>query len=62
MNTSSLGFSQQSIDPEHSLANICMRIGNNGWTFDSDKAAFIYAELCQKYEEIASGLDALFEP
>ena len=57
-----LGFSQQSIDLEHSLATICLRIGNNGWTFDRDKAAVLYAELCQKREEIASGLDALFEP
>ena len=55
-----LGFSQQSIVLEHSLANICLRIGNNDWTFDRDKVAILYAELCQKREEIASGLDVLF--
>ena len=56
------GFSQESIDLEHSLANICLRIGNNGWTFNREAAGLLYAELCQKREDLALGLDALFDP
>jgi len=57
-----LGFSEESIDLEHSLAHICLRIGNNGWTFDRDAAGKLYATLCQERNEIEGGLDALFDP
>ena len=56
------GFSQESIDLEHSLANICLRIGNNGWTFDRAAAVELYAELCQKRDDLNQSLDSLFPP
>ena len=56
------GFSQESIDLEHSLSHICLRIGNNGWTFNRKAAGAFYATLCQRREELALGLDELFEP
>lgn len=58
----SRGFSDQSIELEHSLANICLQIGNNGWTFDKTKAINLYSELAQKRQELEDGLDALFPP
>ena len=56
------GFSQESIDLEHSLAEICYRIGNNGWTFDEAKAASLYASLAQRRSEIEVELDGMFPP
>ena len=57
-----LDFSQESIVLEHTLAEICLRIGNNGWTFDVAAAGKLYAKLCQERDEIGTGLDALFDP
>lgn len=58
----SFEFSEESLDLEHSLAHICLRIGNNGWTFDQEKATALYAELCQKRNDLLVGLDELFPP
>ena len=58
----SFGFSQESIDLEHSLANICLRIGNNGWTFDKPAAINLYSELCQIRDDLQVSLDGLFPP
>jgi DNA polymerase-1 len=58
----SRGFSEQSIALEHSLAHICDKIGNNGWTFDESKATELYALLAQKRNELQQGLDKLFPP
>jgi DNA polymerase I-like protein with 3'-5' exonuclease and polymerase domains len=55
-------FSQRSIDLEHELAEICFRIGNNGWTFDEHKAGELYAKLCGRRLELQDQLDTLFEP
>lgn len=55
-------FSQRSIDLEHDLAEICFRIGNNGWTFDEHKAGELYAKLCGRRLELQDQLDTLFEP
>ena len=55
-------FSQRSIDLEHDLAEICFRIGNNGWTFDEHKAGELYAKLCGRRLELQEQLDTLFEP
>lgn len=56
------GFSQESLDLEHSMAEVCLRIGNNGWTFDKKKAIALYSELCQVREELQTELDDLFPP
>lgn len=55
-------FSQRSIDLEHDMAEICFRIGNNGWTFDEQKAADLYATLSQRRLELNNDLETLFEP
>ena len=55
-------FSQRSIDLEHNLAEVCHRIGNNGWTFDEDKAGEFYATLSQRRLELDTQLATLFEP
>ena len=46
------GFSQESIDLEHDLAEICLEIGNNGWTFDVKAASELYAKLAQRRDEL----------
>lgn len=56
------GFSQVSIDLEHSLAEICFRIGNNGWTFDQVSASKLYGELAQRRAELTEELNELFPP
>ncbi len=56
------GFSQESIDLEHSLAQICYEVGNNGWTFNLEKAGQFYAELSQKRSDLDEKLQTLFEP
>ena len=55
-------FSQRSIDLEHDLAEICFRIGNNGWTFDLEKAGDLYGVLSQKRLDLETSLATLFEP
>ena len=55
-------FSERSIDLEHELAEICFRIGNNGWTFDSNGANALYAELAKLRIELEKDLQELFEP
>ena len=56
------GFSQESIDLEHSLAEICFRIGNNGWTFDTKGAASLYSTLAQRRASLTEELNELFPP
>jgi DNA polymerase I len=55
-------FSQRSIALEHDLAEICFRIGNNGWTFDIEKAGELYATLSQKRLDLETVLATLFDP
>lgn len=54
--------SEVAVDLEHQLAEICFRIGNNGWTFDLGKAATLYAKLAGKRQELTKSLDTLFPP
>ena len=58
----SANASPVAVDLEHELAEICFRIGNNGWTFDLGKAATLYATLAGKRQELAKSLDTLFPP
>jgi DNA polymerase I-like protein with 3'-5' exonuclease and polymerase domains len=55
-------FSERSIRLEHDLAEVCFRIGSNGWTFDGEKAAALYATLCQRRLDLEMDLATLFEP
>jgi len=55
-------WSQESIDLEHQAAELCFRIGNNGWTFDRDKASQLYADLAAERSTIEAELHDLFEP
>ena len=55
-------WSQQSIALEHSLAEICHRIGRAGWTFDEKKAGELYAQLAQERADLQQELDELFPP
>ena len=55
-------FSERCIELEHDLAEVCFRIGNNGWTFDGEKAAALYATLCQRRLDLEIDLATLFEP
>lgn len=56
------GFSQESLDLEHELAEICYRVGNNGWTFDVKAAESLYVELATARIELEKELYELFEP
>lgn len=58
----SANASEVAVDLEHQLAEICFRIGNNGWTFDLGKAATLYAKLAGKRQELTKSLDTLFPP
>ena len=55
-------WSQQSIALEHSLAEICHRIGQAGWTFDKTRAGDLYAALAQERAALQTELDELFPP
>jgi len=56
------GFSQESLDLEHELAEICYRVGNNGWTFDVKAAESLYVELATTRIALEKELFELFEP
>ena len=53
-------FSEESIELEHSLNEICYRIGNNGWYFDVEAASNLYAKLAQRRTTLESELTTLF--
>ena len=55
-------WSQRSIALEHSLAEICHRIGQAGWTFDKKKAGELYARLSQERADLQDELNELFPP
>ena len=59
---SKAGFSEQCIELEHQLAEICLRIGSNGWTFDMEKATALYAKLAQRRGDLEDELNDLFPP
>lgn len=55
-------WSQSAIDLEHEAAELCFRIGNNGWSFDEKKAGELYAELAKERSNLEAELQTLFEP
>ena len=58
----SANASEKAVDLEHQLAEICFRVGSNGWTFDQQKAGALYAKLAGKRQELSKDLDTLFPP
>ena len=56
------GWSAESIELEHQAAELCVRIGNAGWTFDLDKARSLYGTLAEIRSKIDVQLQDLFEP
>ena len=53
-------WSQEAITFEHSIAELCNRIGQAGWTFDTSKAADLYAQLSLEQSTIQDELQTLF--
>ena len=53
-------WSQKAIRFEHSIAEICHRIGTAGWTFDTKKAAQLYAQLSLERSTLGEELQSLF--
>lgn len=56
------GFSEESFELEHELAHVSLAIGNNGWTFDMDKATKLYAVMAKRRSMLEDELQTLFEP
>jgi DNA polymerase-1 len=55
-------WSQESITFEHQIAEVCNRIGAEGWTFNERKAGDLYSKLAQKRADLEVELQTLFEP
>ena len=55
-------WSQNSIDFEMKVADICNRIGTEGWTFDTAAAGKLYAQLVKEKDELTTELKDLFPP
>ena len=55
-------YSQQAIELEHKVANICAKMERSGWPFDKAGAASLYAELAQKRDDILKSMQETFEP
>ena len=53
-------WSHKAIRFEHDIAEICHRIGTAGWTFDTNKAAALYAQLSLEQSTIEEELQTLF--
>lgn len=49
-------WSQKSIMFEHRIAELCNRIGQAGWTFDTENAAALYAQLSLEQSTIQDEL------
>tara|TARA_R100000655_G_scaffold5488_1_gene16904 strand:- start:5922 stop:7667 length:1746 start_codon:yes stop_codon:yes gene_type:complete len=56
------GFSQQSIDLEHRVAQIISDQENNGFKFDERKATILLADLQAKMYEVTSEVQTTFKP
>jgi DNA polymerase I-like protein with 3'-5' exonuclease and polymerase domains len=56
------GFSQESINLEHELAQICDEVGQAGWTFHIQAAEELYATLATKRIDLEKRLETLFDP
>lgn len=57
-----INFSRESVETEHVMAEVCDRIGSNGWTFDTVAAGELYATLAQKRADLEREMATLFEP
>tara|TARA_R100000808_G_scaffold6841_2_gene20161 strand:- start:835 stop:2577 length:1743 start_codon:yes stop_codon:yes gene_type:complete len=55
-------YSKQSLDLEHSLQKICVKMMHNGIGFDLDKAKDLYAKLCQERNNLEQELQIQFPP
>ena len=55
-------WSQKSLELEHRLAEICFRIGNAGWHFNTSAAGELYANLAQERADLEQELKELFPP
>lgn len=54
------GYSQEAIELENDLAEVCFRMETHGWTFDMGKATDLYAKLVQRRDELSTALIAKF--
>ena len=55
-------WSQKAIRFEHSIAEICHRIGTAGWTFNIEKAQALHAQLSAEKIQLEQELQGLFPP
>lgn len=55
-------YSQQAIDLEHEVAWLMAQQERNGFPFDEEAAALLYAELCGKRDEMERTLRSTFAP
>ena len=55
-------WSQESIEFEHGIAELCGRIGDAGWTFKTEEAGKFYAKLSDELAELKTELRDLFPP
>ena len=55
-------YSQDAIDLEHKVSELCDRIGKAGWDFDVEKASLFYGKLAKERNELEQQLQTLFEP
>lgn len=56
------GFSDQSVALEHSVALICKRMEDNGFTLDMQKAMTLHAQLSGRMADIESKMQEVFPP
>lgn len=55
-------YAQTSIDLEHEVAQLCWKMEQNGFPFDTLKAGKLYAELAGKRAELEVKLKEVFKP
>ena len=56
------GWPELPIRFEHDINELCVRIGNAGWTFDQKKAGQLYAQLALERSALDEQLQDLFPP
>jgi DNA polymerase-1 len=54
------GYSEPAIALENDIADVCFRMEQHGWTFDSKKAIDLYSTLAARREELTTALIAKF--
>lgn len=53
-------WSQESIEFEHKVAEICAKMSSTGWTFNTEKAGLLYSKLIKEKTELTESLKGLF--